>query len=93
MDREPSQVSQPISISDEAFTHLMSRRSQVLLAAARDLSKARRHDGVLTRPMTGLLFMQSVELEELLDAYGAHNNRKWRRFRTLIATLKQFADM
>ena len=93
MDRDEVSVSLPVSISDQAFTHLMSRRSQVLLAAARDLPKARRHDGVLTRPMTGLLFMQAVELEELLDAYGARNNRRWRRFRTLIATLKQFADM
>jgi len=95
MDSEQPQisVSHPISISDETFTRLMSRRSQVLLAAARDLPTAHRPDGTLTRPMTGLLFMQAVELEELLDAYGARNNRRWRHFRTVIATLKQFADM
>ncbi len=89
----PVSVSQPVSISDETFMRLMSRRSQVLLAAARDLPKAHRPDDTLPRPMTGLLFMQAVELEELLDSYGARNNRRWRRFRTLIATLKQFADM
>ena len=37
--------------------------------------------------------LQAVEMEELLDAYGAKNNRKWRNFRQVVATTKLFADV
>lgn len=34
---------------------------------------------------------QSTQLEELLDAYGARNNSRWERFRSLTAAIKLFS--
>lgn len=47
----------------------------------------------LTLPPVSDLLSQARQLEELLDAYGARNNRKWSRFRSLTATIKLFAEV
>ena len=48
---------------------------------------------MVTRPLLGRLMLQSIEMQELLDAYGAKNNRRWRKYRNLVATIKQFSSL
>jgi hypothetical protein len=48
---------------------------------------------IMNRPFFGITLSQSVQLEELLDAYGAMNNQQWSKFRSLIATIKRFSDI
>lgn len=83
-------------ISDHEFNHLISERACRLLQLARLLSakhtKSHSNFIELTRPLMGDLFSQAVQLEELLDAYGARNNRRWSKFRSLTATIKLFSD-
>ncbi|KKL51177.1 hypothetical protein LCGC14_2298130, partial [marine sediment metagenome] len=45
------------------------------------------------RPLVGELLSQSVQIEELLDAYGARNNCRWCAFRFLTAMIKLFSDV
>ncbi|MBO7741724.1 MAG: hypothetical protein J6S21_04145 [Victivallales bacterium] len=45
----------------------------------------------LTRPLLSLLQAESMQLEELLDAYGAKSNQNWYRFRMHIAMLKNMS--
>lgn len=47
----------------------------------------------MNRPFLTITLSQSVQLEELLDAYGASNNTKWSRFRSLVATIKRFSEI
>jgi hypothetical protein len=41
----------------------------------------------------GQLLSQSIQLEELLDAYDARNNCTWCQFRSLTAAIKSFTDV
>ena len=47
----------------------------------------------MNRPFFGITLSQSIQLEELLDAYGASNNQKWSKFRSLVATIKRFSEI
>ncbi|MCH8194229.1 MAG: hypothetical protein IIA65_09475, partial [Planctomycetes bacterium] len=60
---------------------------------ANHLPKHQLHFGVLTRPLLGRLMLQAIEIHELLDAYGAKNNQRWRRFWHLVTTIRVFADV
>ena len=89
-------VTQPMSsviIGYHDFTRLIARRVARLLWLANYLSARRPTPIVLTRPLVGELLSQSIQVEELLDAYGARNSRQWSRFRSLTATIKLFADV
>jgi len=46
---------------------------------------------LLTRPMVALVLSEASQLEELLDAYGALRNVRWRQFRRVVAAMKLFA--
>jgi hypothetical protein len=76
----------------EAFANLIAARVRVLLELADYLSRHPSPRDALTRPLLGQLLSQSSQLEELLDAYGAKNNRRWYPFRSTIATIKLFTD-
>jgi hypothetical protein len=47
--------------------------------------------GILTRPLLAVILSQATQLEELLDAYGALRNVRWRGFRRVVAAMKLFA--
>jgi len=82
-----------VTIDDDKFRDLIATRARLLLDAATYL---REHPAVRTslpRPLVGRFLSQSTQLEELLDAYGASRNQTWCRFRSLIATIKQFSDV
>jgi hypothetical protein len=83
----------PVVISDEEFRRLVAKRGQTLLKLANYLSQRHSPGEILTRPLLGTVLSQSAQVEELLDAYGARNNRRWCTFRLLTATLKLFSDV
>lgn len=80
-------------INHHDFASLIAKRACKLLQLAHLLSAWRPNPITLTRPLVGDLLSQSLQLEELLDAYGAHTNRQWSRFRSLTATVKLFANV
>ena len=83
----------PSVIADNDIKEVIAKRAQPLLAAANNLPENHVFHGNLTRPLLGNLMLRAVEMEELLDAYGAKNNRKWRNFRQAVATTKLFTDV
>ena len=83
----------PLIISDEGFRELIVERAQTLLGLASYLSSCESVEKVLTRPFLGEFLSQSVQIEELLDAYDARNNCQWCVFRSLTAATKLFSDV
>ena len=83
----------PTTITEEAFRDLIARRARTLLGMAGYLAEAGPTGLALTRPLVGELFSQSRQFEELLDAYGARNNRRWSLVRSIDATIKLFSDV
>jgi len=83
----------PVRIDDKDFQQLIANRAQTLIGLAGFLSKSRSCNKILTRPFLGEFFSQSVQIEELLDAYDARNNCRWCSFRSLIAAIKLFSDV
>jgi len=81
------------TISFEEFRDLVSRRARALLSMGAHLVSCEANRAAITRPFLGNLLSHAVYLEELLDAYGARGNRRWHRFRSLVAALKRFADI
>ena len=83
----------PKTISEVLFRELMGKRGRKIVRLARMLNGYSDPSGALTRPLLGEFLSQASQLEELLDMYGAKNNRNWSRFRSLIAAIKLFADV
>jgi len=83
----------PLTISDSVFQELIARRAQTLLGLASHLSQCESIGTVLTRPFLGEFLSQSLQIEELLDAYDARNNCEWCAFRSLTAATKLFSDV
>ncbi|HUU21839.1 MAG TPA: HPr family phosphocarrier protein [Phycisphaerae bacterium] len=81
----------PVTIPDMEFRDLIARRGAPLVRAASYLSAHPSGRGALTRPLLGEMLSQAMQMEELLDAYGALNNRRWYPFRSLVAAIKQFS--
>ncbi len=79
--------------SELGFTDYLSERSKYLLSVANHLPKHQLYYKRLTRPLLGRLLFQAMEVEELLDAFGAKNNRQWHRYRYLVATTKLFSQV
>lgn len=82
-----------ITISDEQFKEVIAKRSTSLLRIANYLVQYKHFKEILTRPLLGELMSKSLQMEELLDTYGARNNQKWQPYRLLTATIKQFSDI
>ena len=80
-------------ISNKTFKDLVAERASSLLQLSRYLSQDAASTTILTRPLLGDLLSQSTQLEELLDAYGAQNNKQWFRFREITAAIKLFANV
>ena len=83
-----------VTIADKDFKELISKRSQRLLGLVNYLSRRFESDNkTLPRPLLGALLSQSIQIEELLDAYDARNNCQWCSFRSLTAAIKLFSDV
>ena len=83
----------PVKIAGKDFQELIAKRAQTLLGLADYLSQCQSSSEILTRPFLGELLSQSIQLEELLDAYDARNNCRWCSFRSLTAAIKLFSDV
>jgi hypothetical protein len=92
-DKDLAQPASPTIISDGDFANLIAKRACKLLWIARFLSIRCPKPTALSRPLVSDLLSQSIQLKELMDAYGARNCRQWCRFRSLAATIKLFADV
>ncbi len=86
-------TAETITISDGQFKKVISKRSVSLLQMANYLVQHKSFKEILTRPLLGELMSKSLQMEELLDTYGARNNKKWQPFRLLTATIKQFSNI
>jgi len=84
---------QPATISESEFQKLISKRAQSLLGLASFVSTCQSREQIFIRPLLGDLHSQSMQLEELLDAYDARNNCRWCSFRSMIAAVKLFSDV
>ena len=82
-----------VTVLDRDFHQLISRRARTLMALAGFLSQCRSSREFMVRPFLGEFFSQSMQMEELLDAYDARNNCQWCLFGSLIAAIKLFSDV
>lgn len=83
----------PATISYDNFRDLIAERSIAYLRAAVFLARQEDCGHILTRPLLGELLSHSSQIEELLDSYGARNNCRWARFRSLTASIKLFSNV
>ena len=81
------------TVGQDDFQALMASRSRGLLRIAEYLARFEGDSVHLTRPLVGRLLLHSTQLEELLDAYGASHNRRWRHFRACMAAIKRFSGV
>jgi hypothetical protein len=82
-----------VTIADKDFQELITKRARTLLGLVSCLSQCKSSDKIMVRPFLGQLFSQSLQLEELLDAYDAGNSCRWCSFRSLTAAIKLFSDV
>ena len=87
---EPFSGSASVVVDAAKFNDLMSLRAARLLAFCQYL---RRQDSPvgMNRLLVSFISGEVSLLEELLDAYGARNNKDWHFFRTLIGGTKAFS--
>jgi hypothetical protein len=79
-------------VDDSEFTAMVSARAGTLLdVAGRLASDPKTTLTLLTRPVLAFLHSHATQLEELLDAYGALRNERWRPFRGVVAAVKLFS--
>jgi len=86
----------PPIIEDSAFGRLVDVRAHALLGVTGRLCADEPGEvdatlAALTQPVLAVVIAQATQLEELLDAYGAQRNERWRPFRGVVAALKLFA--
>ncbi len=84
---------QPVAISESEFHKLIRKRAQSLLGLVSFVSTCQSSEQIFIRPLLGELLSQSLQLEELLDAYDARNNCRWCSFRSMVAAVKLFSDV
>ena len=83
----------PVTISYKHFRDLLASRTNRYFNAACYVVRNAEKKNILTRPLLGELLSQSTQIEELLDSYGARNNCRWARFRSLTAAIKLFSNV
>jgi hypothetical protein len=86
----------PHIVDESEFRRAVSSRAGSLLEVARRLGASDLGEGgstlaFFTRPVLSVIHSQASQLEELLDAYGALRNDRWRPLRSIVAALKLFA--
>ena len=83
----------PVTISYSEFNDLIAGRTERYFKAVGYLAGHSEGKRFLTRPLLGELLSQSTQFEEFLDSYGARNNCRWARFRSLTAAIKLFSNV
>jgi ribosomal 50S subunit-recycling heat shock protein len=82
----------PVTISYDDFKNLIASRTERYFRALGYLA-SKNSTAAVTRPLLGELLSQATQIEELLDSYGARNNCRWARFRSLTAAIKLFSNV
>ena len=80
-------------MSDEAFCAHLSRRIGKLMSLAGYVSKNASIEECFTGPLLADLLSEATKIEELLDAYGVKNNRRWYPLRQAVAPIKLFSNV
>ena len=83
----------PVTIPYDDFGKLIASRTERYFRAVGYLAGLSENKSFLTRPLLGELLSQATQIEELLDSYGARNNCRWGRFRSLTAAIKLFSNV
>ena len=78
----------PVTVTDNNFQKLISKRARTLLGLAKHLAQCQSSDKIMARPLMGALLSESTQTEEFLDACGAGRNCRWCAFRSLTAAMK-----
>ncbi|MCD6365146.1 MAG: hypothetical protein J7M14_04650, partial [Planctomycetes bacterium] len=87
----PQQSAGGETVDESDFSDLIAHRAEELLTLAGSLCGVDAGQCRLTRPLLGRFLAESSQVEEVLDAYGARNNRRWHVFRFRVAAIKCFA--
>ncbi len=98
MEREQAMTNPSLLVDDAEFGAAVNARAGGLLYVAQRIGGADGTDTdeaveLLTKPVLALIRSDSAQTEELLDAYGALKNARWRPFRSAIAAMKLFAGV
>ncbi|MCP4374600.1 MAG: hypothetical protein GY794_00250 [bacterium] len=80
-------------VCDDDFMHLLAYRSADLLGVMNALSASDAPTSQINRQLIARILGQATQLVELLDRYGAQNNKEWHVYRLMAATIKRFADI
>jgi len=81
------------TLSDEAFCAHLNQRIRGLLTLAAYVSRNVSAKKCFTRPLLADLLAESTKIEELLDIYGAKNNKRWYPLRQTVAPVKLFSNV
>jgi len=80
-------------VPEQNIRELIERRAQTLLALADYLAHYPATREAMTRPLLADMLSHSMQLEELLDTYGAGKSCNWCSLRSITATIKLFSDV
>ncbi|MBN1837563.1 MAG: hypothetical protein JW820_17030 [Spirochaetales bacterium] len=80
-------------IQEEEFRALVDVRCDELIALAAYMDVAGTGELCFTRPLLGTVHLEATRTEELLDAYGAKQNRRWYPLRRKVAPVKLFSNV
>jgi len=80
-------------VCGDEFVRLVTHRSANLLGVMKALAASDSPVELINRQLIARILSQAIQLVELLDRYGAHNNKKWHIYRLMVATIKRFADV
>ena len=78
-------------VDDKLFQELMREKTLTILQLSEYISGKKSQ--VLNRLFLSKYYSAALTLEELMDHYGAQNNKKWFTFRNLIAAVKWFSKI
>lgn len=81
------------TLSDEAFRAYLNQRIRGLMTLAAYVNRNAPAGKCFNRPLLADLLSESTKIEELLDVYGAKNNRRWYPLRQTVAPIKLFSNV
>jgi hypothetical protein len=81
------------TIQEKEFCSLIGPRIQELVSLARYTCGQPGDLACFTRPLLGDLLSEATRTEEILDSYGARQNRSWSPLRRVVATIKLFTKV
>ena len=80
-------------VHEQTIRELIEKRAQTLLALTDYLAHSPVTRAALTRPLLADMLSHSMQLEELLDTYGAAKSCNWCTLRSVTAAIKLFSDV